>query len=284
MNGHDPVARYYDRNTLRFLLFGGGTRTLSIHRELWGPGVDTPASAKRYVNALIEQEVRALALDHPTVLDLGCGVGGTLLHLAERFPGGDLHGVTISGRQHALARGFAARRGLSGRCHLHHADFEEMRLDIRADAAIAVEAFAHASRPSRFFEAAAGHLRERGRLILVDDFLARNEADLDARARHHVGLFRSGWRLGSLCTAAACADAARGTGLRLVQDTDLTGLVRPGRPRDRMIARLSPWFERLGLVDIPFFANMIGGNALQAGLREGFLRYRMLTFERSPGG
>jgi hypothetical protein len=47
-----------------------------------------------------------------------------------------------------------------------------------------------------------------------------------------------------------------------------------------LIAVVAPLFERLGLAGVPFFGNMIGGNALQIGLREGLLRYRMLSFRR----
>jgi hypothetical protein len=37
---------------------------------------------------------------------------------------------------------------------------------------------------------------------------------------------------------------------------------------------------RLGLGRIPFYGNMIGGNALQIGLREGVLRYELLVLRR----
>ena len=116
--------------------------------------------------------------------------------------------------------------------------------------------------------------------MLVDDFLARDDARLSPNERRRVELLRRGWRLSSAVTADACVRAARQSGLDLLEDRDLTPLVRPGRPRDRAVALLAPWLERLGLVDVPFFGNMIGGNALQEGLREGFLRYRMLVFER----
>jgi hypothetical protein len=38
--------------------------------------------------------------------------------------------------------------------------------------------------------------------------------------------------------------------------------------------------ERLQLVGIPFFGNMIGGNALQMGLRGGYLKYHMLVLRK----
>jgi hypothetical protein len=43
---------------------------------------------------------------------------------------------------------------------------------------------------------------------------------------------------------------------------------------------LRPLFARLGLARRPFFGNIIGGGALQVGLREGFIRYQLLVLRR----
>ena len=68
--------------------------------------------------------------------------------------------------------------------------------------------------------------------------------------------------------------------LSLRKDLDLSGYTRPGsRLRDLVIALSSPMFDRLGLAGVPFFGNMIGGHALQIGLKDGYIRYRLLVFE-----
>ena len=69
-------------------------------------------------------------------------------------------------------------------------------------------------------------------------------------------------------------------GLEPVSEVDLTDLIRLGRPRDLAIALLSPLFRRIGLSRLPFFGNMIGGNALQVGLRDGLFTYRFLVFRK----
>jgi len=295
MTTADPVAHYYDRNTGRFLRFGGGRDALAIHRELWGPGVRTATDAKRYVNRLLGDRLGPVG--HPpttaaastlTVVDLGCGVGGTLFDLADRFPDGVMHGVTVSPAQVALARDLATRRGVAGRVHFHLGDFERLGSEGRgphgvpvdAQAAVAVESFAHASDPDAFFRTAAGCvLRPGGRLLLVDDFLTHPVEALDARGRRWVRAFAEGWRLGSVLTPDAVASHAARAGFVVREDLDLTPLVRLGRPRDHAIRVIAPGLERLGLSRVPFFGNMIGGNALQEGLRNGVLAYRMLVFE-----
>lgn len=71
----------------------------------------------------------------------------------------------------------------------------------------------------------------------------------------------------------------------MVEDLDLTGYLRLGRPRDRAIdvvlgaVGVVPGL-RDRLVEKPFWANMIGGSALQKGLSRRWLEYRLLVLER----
>jgi SAM-dependent methyltransferase len=292
------VARYYDRNTRRFLLVGRAGQSYGIHRQLWGPGVTKPEDAANYVNLLLEEEIRARVGDastpalpastapHPpaqrtlTILDLGCGVGGTLFHLARAFPDSQLIGVTISRQQLEIAEKLSAQEHLQDRVRVEQADFHTMHLGVEADVAIAVESFAHSDAPPRFFKSVAAHLREGGHLLVVDDFLYEDEGLLSDAQRRLVEDFRRGWHVRSVCSVELCVRAAAELGLQLERNADLSPLIRLGRLRDRLIARLSPAFTRLRLAGIPFFDNMMGGHALQEGLRAGFLEHRMLTFRK----
>jgi SAM-dependent methyltransferase len=221
----------------------------------------------------------------PTILDFGCGVGGTLVHLAACFPNARLAGVTVSMSQVEIARRLAERRGLADRCSFLLGDFQTADLGLLADAVVAVESFAHSESPTAFAENAARHLRLEGTLLVVDDFLALETDALDERRRAWVERFRTGWRVPAICTAERFVQEAGAHGLVLERRVDLTPLVRPGsRMRDKLVAAVSPLLERLGLARIPFCGNVIGGNALQVGLREGFLHHELLILRKdSPG-
>jgi len=280
----DDVARYYDRNTRRFLLMGRGRRARSIHRELWDPTVTSGHDAAQHVDRLIAERVRADLGEEPaTVVDFGCGVGGTLIHLAEHFPGARLRGVTVSPRQVTIARRLVADAGLARRCSIMLGDFHSCHLGVRPDAVVAVESFAHATDLDAVLANVSRHLAPGGILVVVDDFLAGNEERLPPRARNLAERFRQGWRLAGLGTPARLIETAARHRLTLEKDEDLTRLTRPGsRIRDRLVALTSPAFGHLGLARIPFFGNIIGGHALQEGLERGFIRYRLMVFRRAP--
>jgi tocopherol O-methyltransferase len=275
------VAGYYDSNTARFLFVGGSGSALSIHRQLWGPGVRNASEASSYVNGLIATEIERVRSDSTsTILDMGCGVGGTLFHLAASLPESSLHGITISPRQHQLANRIVAEKGLEAQCQIHLGDFLVTPLAVAADVVVAVESFAHAPSPERFFRWASDHLLPGGHMIVVDDFLTSAIGSLGERERTCVSDLRAGWRVPGITTPDACRYAAASVGFEPVDDTDLTALIRLGRPRDVVIRKLSPLLRRLRLARFPFFGNMMGGDALQAGLKGGFLSYRFLVFQK----
>ncbi len=273
------VARYYDANTRRFLAVGPRRGSASIHRELWGPGVASRVEAVAFVDRLLVDEIRSRVPGAHSVLDLGCGVGGTAYHLATSLPEIDVTGVTISRLQLRLAAEGAEARGLGGRCRFLSGDFGASDVGSGFDAAVGVESLAHAARPSDFFAGAARALAPGGLLLVVDDFLTRPRDELLAAQRGAVDDFRAGWRVPSVDTVEVAISAAAEEGFDAVEARDLSGFVRTGRPRDRLIGLLAPAFRVAGLRRIPFFGNMIGGDALRRGLRCGFVAYRLLVFE-----
>jgi SAM-dependent methyltransferase len=190
--------------------------------------------------------------------------------------------MTVSPRQLDIAKRIATRLGLGNRCSFVLGDFQRTALGLRANAILAVESFAHAADRDAFLANASRHLARGGHLIIVDDFLSAPRESLDARQRRLVDRLQAGWRVPGLCAPGALIESATRQGLVADKSVDLTPLTRPrSRARDHVVAALTPLFVRLGLTRVPFYGNMIGGDALQVGLREGFLRYRMVVLRRT---
>lgn len=278
------IKRYYDHNTRLFLTLGGSRRIRTIHRALWLPGVRTREQALDAIHTLVSDQIGLLGADTPHVLDLGCGVGGSLLSLATKLPPGWRGtGATISPVQFELAQAFARQRGLGETLTFLDADFLHLPDLPPVDLAFAIESFALNADAPAFFSSAARVLRPGGRLVIVDDFLTGHGADyaLSAREAGWLEIFRRGWHAAGVGTPMQAAECARAAGLNLLVDRDLTPMLRLNTLRDRAV-RLSVRLGRLLRLKGLYWDSLYGGDALQHCLESGLISYRLMTFAR-PG-
>ena len=270
------VRRYYDRNTARFQRLGEGGA--SIHRAVWAPGVATLEDALHYV----DERVLALVadIDEPQVVDLGCGVGGSLIHLALRRADLIGEGVTISPAQAEVAGRLAIEAGVEDRVRVREGDFLAPPDDLAgADLAVSVEAFVHGPDPAAYFRAAAGLLRPGGLLVICDDVLTATGARATGRDARRLEEFRTGWRLASLITVEDAARHAADAGFSSTGDDTLTPYLRLRRPRDRALGVLATAARPLRPRG-EYWWSLVGGNALRCCLDTGLVDYRLLVFRR----
>ena len=274
------LRRYYGASTGRFLRFGGSGASLAIHRGLWPKGVTSAEAAAAEINERVVARLDRHGITSPDLLrDLGCGVGGSLFRFAAAWPQTQLEGLTLSARQADMARRFTRERGLGDRVTIRCADFLKPPEGPSADVAVAIESHLHAPSAAAFFAAARAGLRQGGHLVIVDDMLAKPEADLTPAEARCLETFRRGWHLGHVPDLAALNGAAAAQGFAIRHDEDLTPLLRLDRLRDRALRVAGPLADAAGLGRWPLFSNMIGGNALTVGYLRGLMRYRLILLE-----
>src|SRR5689334_11327510 len=139
------VRRYYDRHTRRFIRFGQGGGDGAIHRAVWGAGVETRGQAFHFVDDRIADLTRVLPAKPgpPHLVDLGCGVAGSLCYLARQLPMRGT-GVTLSPVQVRIAAERIRNAGLADRVRCIEADFSRIPASVDpADLAYAIESFVH---------------------------------------------------------------------------------------------------------------------------------------------
>lgn len=273
------VADYYDRNTRRFLRFGGGQAIGAIHRQIWAPGVQNIHQAFEYLNHLTAKAIEpALALHVPArVLDLGCGVGGSAIWLVQRLPL-VVVGVTNSAVQQQLAVERSRRLGLEGRCQFILADFTHLPPLELFNAAYAIESFVHAAEARRFFDQASTCLVRGGRLIICDDFLHPQALELTPRSAPWRCLqrFKKDWHILNLSTPEATVELAREAGFRLVESINLTPHLRQFYPA---VLQAIYWITQIPFRSL-YWQNLSGGSALQLCVQQGLTQYQALIFEK----
>jgi cyclopropane fatty-acyl-phospholipid synthase-like methyltransferase len=179
------VARFYDvvqagydfavsRDYLRYGMWDETTRTAA----------ESLVNTDRFVAELLRLGPQ------DTVLDAGCGVGGSAIYFAKTF-GARVVGVNISPGQLERARDKARRAGLEERVSFEQQDFTATRF---ADGAFnklyAVESVYHAESTAGFVAEAYRLLAAGGRIAVVDRFLVRDE--MNAAERRLYDRFRAG--------------------------------------------------------------------------------------------
>jgi SAM-dependent methyltransferase len=176
----------------------------------------------------------------------------------------------VSGGQFERARHHGGASWLKG-------DFCRDPLPAELDLAYGIESFLHASDAAAFFRNVSQAIRPRGRLVLVDDFLATGTPDV-APLRD----FAWGWHAGSLLPLDEIDAMARASELFLLSDRDLTPCLSLDRPRDRVLALLLPLLRPF-LPDGPRVRSLVGGNALRTCLERGLVSYRFRVWEKRSG-
>jgi SAM-dependent methyltransferase len=278
--GTDLIRRYYERHTRTFVTFGQGGSLGAMHRAVVGPGVATRADAFRYV------EDRILALVEgpftrgtpPHMIDLGCGVGGSLGYIAGRLPV-TATGITVSPTQAQIAGRRLVEAGLGDRVRIIAGDFAEVPDDVApADVVFAIESFVHAPDAGRFFAQCRRLVRSGGALVICDDFLRAAES---AEAAAAIERFCRGWHINTLLAPEDLHALAVAAGFEHESTTDLSPYLELGRLRDRIVDALAGPIERL-----PWrwsrLDPWLGGGALQTCLRNGWLGYDLVVFRSSP--
>ncbi len=282
------VQEYYDHNTKRFLRWGKDEGTGNIHGALWPPGVRSLGEAMNYANELVAREIECCPYPVGRVLDLGCGVGGSVFYLGRRLPRVRIFmGISLSPVQVQAARQ-RIPDDQTDRFHFEETCFLKLPIGrFQADFSYAIEAFTHGHDPDGFFGVQAKALSLGGRLVIIDDCLSEqaNPETLPARHARVLDIYRRNWLLPGLRGFKALKSLAEKRGFRLIKDQNLTPLLRLGRPRDRAIALLVRLFGCQMERHI-YLRALAGGDAKQKCYREGLLDYRLLVFEKhaSHGG
>jgi tocopherol O-methyltransferase len=160
-NHKDKIRGFYDRVSPYYLSLWGQ----HIHHGYWVSGDETKEQAQLQ---LVDYLVSAAQIPpNCTILDIGCGFGGSSIHLAKHY-GANATGITISPVQVEMANRAAANAGVSAR--FLHMDAEAMTFEKPFDVLWSVESISHYQDHAKFFSSAAKLLKPGGTMAITDWF------------------------------------------------------------------------------------------------------------------
>ena len=213
--------------------------------------------------------------DGQRVYDVGCGFGGTVASLNERFTGMNLTGVNIDARQLERADQVVKPRADN---QIFWLEADACRLDLppgSADAVLAVECIFHFPDRFAFFAGAASALRSGGRLAL-SDFLP-TEASLPlvrsfTASNDEATRFTYG-HINVLSTLEDYRRIGAAVGLELTVHDDINPNTLPTYAFLRK--NMKTWHEK---TEAKLFDRAT--SRLEIVCREGILRYTVLGFRK----
>jgi tocopherol O-methyltransferase len=264
------IREHYDRLSPVYRDVWG----IHIHHGYWIDGTETKERAQEH---LIEHLVRQIGmLPAARVLDIGCGIGGTAIYLAERFDAQVL-GITISPVQAAMAMCSARESGVAG-CTFAAMDAEEMALRDQFDMVCCVEALSHMTNRDRVLEDAIGLLKPGGKLGIIDWFKQPGIGRADETA--YLGPLEKGMLVHHLDTIGEYAARIQSRGCHITAEEDLTNSVAKTWDICSTFTQL-PALWRIakdhGPECIRFFETF---RVMRAALRAGIFRYGLIAAEK----
>ena len=266
------IRNHYELATVFYRLLWG----VHIHHGLW-EGDETPKQAQRQ---LIEHLVgRADIRTGSKILDVGCGMGGSSIHLAKHLDC-EVTGITLSRVQRRWAANSAFFCGVGRRTTFLLQNAEQVEFpDASFDVVWSIECTEHLFDKPAFFERAARFLRPGGR-VAICAWLAGDEPHT-ADTVKQVEAVCDAFLCPSLGTEADYTAWLTDAGLEMRSVTDLTPKVARTWEICQHLVRQSG----IGLLAKPFGRNMTdfvqNFETLLQAYRSGAMKYGSFVATRA---
>ena len=223
------VSRFYDAVT-RFYEYGWGS---TFHFSPRRPGESLARSQQRH-----DRQVGAILRLQPgmEVLDLGCGVGGPMVTIAEAT-GANIIGINFNAYQIARGEKRVSKAGLDKTCRFLLANYMAVPLDDGVlDAIYAFESVCHAPNNSLLFRELYRLLKPGGEIAVVDWCFTERFDDTDPEHQDLRDRIETTNAVPDLLTTDQQVDTVRRSGFEVLTAVDQQAV--DGNPR-------TPWYMAL---------------------------------------
>jgi len=285
----NKVNAYYDNNSALFLKLGVDKSHFNIHQPLWTTTVKSQSEAANYSNLqiarLIEIFIESILQNsskketkiHPNIVDLGCGVGGSLLFLQEYFKAKPFQfsGLTLSKKQVNI--GLQIIKEINANIHIQQGNFQEAGKYFKEiDVVYMIEAFVHSPDFKTLIEQISRSLSTGGLFIIVDDWLNINPSH--RKEKKWINQYKNNWLIGSLISPNLLEETCKQHQLSLKQSQNFTPFIKTDL-RNRLLR-----FINFPLNLLPFQStyinSVIGGIARHYCLKQNWINYKMMVFRK----
>jgi tocopherol O-methyltransferase len=207
----EKVREFYDLGSPLYLEVYGE----NLHDGYYITGKETRQEAQENLTRFIAEKARIRKGSR--ILDVGCGMGGSSIWLAQHFKASTV-GITISPAQLEIARNLAKERRVDSTFLLMNA--EDMRFNESFDVIWTVASSTHFENQERFVKSTSAFLNPGGKLVIFD-WMA-SESIQDILNDPYLKPVNEGMLLASLCSINSYLNWLIQYGYRLTFVEDIT--------------------------------------------------------------
>jgi ubiquinone/menaquinone biosynthesis C-methylase UbiE len=231
---------------------------------------------KAVIRMIRELALRARITRYDAVVDLGCGIGGSAIWLAENI-GCMVIGVDINSHSISIAEAEVKKRGLGGLATFFQSDFECLPLASGImDVAWFLESLCYAPDKYAVLREVARVLAPRGRIVIADGFKVTEGEELDIWLR--------GWAVPNLATVSQFKFWLKSLGFSKITYEDITARVLPSIERLYRYAKnlypVGKIMERLTIRTPVETGNILGAINIYKSVIKGQCRYGIFLAEK----
>jgi cyclopropane fatty-acyl-phospholipid synthase-like methyltransferase len=272
------VIDYYDY-TIPFYKMFWHKGTNALHYGLWDANTRTLSEALINSNKVLSEIADIKESD--SVLDAGCGVGGSALWLAKN-KGSKVTGITISEKQKNKAVTYAMRQEVEEKVEFFVRDFLNTGFpDTTFTVVWAIESVCHATRKINFLREAFRILKPGGRIIIADGFLGRELKDGEQEMYED---FLRGFALYNLAHVETFESDLKQAGFTNVQVWDKTKEIQKTSEQMYHLSKSWMWLNKL-LVSLRLIPELMVDNMRTGIVQKEFFagpgRYAIFYAEKS---
>ena len=227
---HQKVERYYHGSQKDYEIIWGLKKHRSLHYGFWEKGIRNHEQA---INNTTEQVAKyGIVREDMNVADLGCGIGGPALYLAQKY-NCRVDGVSITERQVTQANQEAKRIGRED-CKFYKEDYCHTSLTSdKYDMVYGIESYCHAEDKLDVLKESFRLLKPKGRLVVLDFFWKREllnsvPTDSDQKAMKN---WANSWAVSDFAYENEFEEKLRQSGFKNIQKKVVTKNVVPSIKR-----------------------------------------------------
>tara|TARA_R110002050_G_scaffold286468_2_gene436897 strand:+ start:9813 stop:10706 length:894 start_codon:yes stop_codon:yes gene_type:complete len=202
------------------------SQDFNMHFGYYIPFKSSVLKRDTMLNEMNRQVLKRINLENKKtrLVDLGCGMGGTMRYALNANKNLIAFGVTLSEFQ--VKKGnelLLHKNGLILKENYKYTSFDSAYFD----AATAIESFCHSGHSEQSFKEAYRILKPNGKLVIADAFLKKPASQLGSGSKYAYKRLCDHWSLEKLGTITTVTAALKKAGFSMVQVEDVSFRVAP---------------------------------------------------------